>query len=94
MLDVQKAVNNMPHEAHGGTLTPAQVLYGQPEAASQLPHPDELASLLGFSRCGWWAGGAEVLVDSCALLGECEEGRHGNAAAACKQTRSPVVRAY
>ncbi|KAI7844051.1 hypothetical protein COHA_002391 [Chlorella ohadii] len=48
VLDVQKAVNNMPHEAHGGTFTPSQVLFGQPEAASVLPHPDEVAALLGL----------------------------------------------
>lgn len=53
VLDVQKAVNNMPHEAHGGTLTPSQVLFGQPEAASLLPKPDQLAELLGFVRCAW-----------------------------------------
>lgn len=53
VLDVQKVVNNMPHEAHGGKMTPSQVLYGQPEAASLLPKPDQLAELLGFVRCAW-----------------------------------------
>ncbi|KAL4452205.1 hypothetical protein ABPG75_007867 [Micractinium tetrahymenae] len=49
LWSVQKSVNNMPHAAHGGTMTAAQVLFGALEPAVLLPDPEELLSLMGLN---------------------------------------------
>ncbi|KAL4424280.1 hypothetical protein ABPG75_001581, partial [Micractinium tetrahymenae] len=49
LWSVQKSVNNMPHAAHGGTMTAAQVLFGALEPAVLLPDPEELLPLMGLN---------------------------------------------